>query len=168
MHRQKIRRDFEKHLEFLNYIKGEQIYKEGNLGKFIYFIEKGSVRLYTMSSDGKEIITNILHAHNILGEEIFSGNNTLNESAKAIDPEVEISRIHIEDFRGFTQRYWKLNVAFIELITDKLSRTQDRVHGLIADDARKRIIDFLKYNAKHKGKKIGFELLIKHLLTYII
>ena len=147
------------------YTKGEHIYKKGDNDEYIYYLDEGSVKIYSFSTDGKEIIKSILHNQSILGEEIFTSGTQREDSAKAIDPEVRILKIHVDDFKGLIQRYWDLNIRFIELMNQKYLRTQQRVEGLIIDDARKRIIDFLKYNAQHKGKKIGFELLIKHGMT---
>ena len=36
---------------------------------------------------------------------------------------------------------------------------------MILKDARARIIDFLKDNARNQGKQIGYEMLLKHSLT---
>jgi len=132
---------------------------------YIYFIEQGSIKQYSLSKEGKEVIKNILYPQNLVGEEIFSKLDKRRDFAKVIDPEVVLTRIHVEDLRGLTQRYWEVNEQFISLLTKKLKRTQQRVAGLIIDDARKRIIDFLKYNAMHKGRKVGMEMLIKHSMT---
>ena len=145
--------------------KGDHIYKKGDSDKFIYFIKKGSVKQYSISNLGKEVIKNILYPENIIGEEIFGKNDVRTDFAKVIDPEVVLTKIHVDDLKSLVQRFWEVNEAFIGLLTKKLNRTQQRVAGLIVDDARKRIIDFLKYNAIHKGRKVGMELLIKHSMT---
>lgn len=145
--------------------KGEHLYQSGEEGKYIYYLEQGSVKLYTKYPDHKEVIKSILHPQNLVGEEIFTGDNTRLDNAKVIDPEVRALAIDKEHLRILLHKYWDLNERFIELVSQKLHRTQERVEGLIVDDARKRVIDFLKYHAEHKGKKIGFELLIKHSMT---
>ena len=145
--------------------KGEHIYRQGDDDQYIYFIEQGSVKQYSLSQSGKEVIKNILYPQNLVGEEIFSKIEKRRDFAKVIDPVVVLTRIHVEDLRALTQRYWEVNEQFISLLTKKLARTQQRVAGLIIDDARKRIIDFLKYNAVHKGRKVGMEMLIKHSMT---
>ena len=70
-----------------------------------------------------------------------------------------------DGLRDLGNRRGEMNQKFIELITLKLNRAQNRCEALIVDDARKRVIDFLKLNAQHKEKKIGFEMLIKHSMT---
>ncbi len=157
--------ELKKYTEQVVLYKGSHIYKKGDQDKFIYFIQKGSVKQYTLSTTGKEVIKNILYPDNLVGEEVFSKEGIRNDYAKVIDPEVILVKIHVDDLRGLVQRYWEVNEAFIGLLTKKLKRTQQRVAGLIVDDARKRIIDFLKYNAVHKGRKVGMEMLIKHSMT---
>ena len=157
--------EFGKYTEDLVLNKGQHIYKKGDTDKFIYYIKKGSVKQYSLSNTGKEIIKNILYPENLVGEEIFSKENIRTDFAKVIDPEVVLTKIHVDDLKSLVQRFWEVNEVFISLLTKKLNRTQQRVAGLIVDDARKRIIDFLKYNAVHKGRKVGMELLIKHSMT---
>ncbi len=158
-------KELEKYCIAKSYSKGEYIYKEGSKADYIFFVISGSVKVYTSTFEGKEVIKNIVHAENVLGEQAYAGTNVRLDSARALDQIVQISCIHIDDLRGLLQRFWELNEKFIHLISKKLSRTETRVKSLIVDDARKRVIDFLKYNAKHKGKKIGFELLVKHFMT---
>ena len=157
--------EMSKFVRLFVYNKGEHIYTEGGKADHIYFIESGSVKVYSSTFDGKEIIKNIVHAKNILGEQAFASTNVRLDSAKAIDPEVRVASIHVDDMKTLMQRYWDINEIFINLMSKKLYRTETRVKSLLVDDARKRVIDFLKYNAKHKGKKIGFEMLIKHSMT---
>lgn len=151
--------------EIRTYSKGEHIYSASETGEFVFFIGSGSVKIYTKSPDGKEVIKSILHPGNILGEEILAGASMRVDYAKAIDPDVQLIVIQVEDLRSLMQRYWELNEFYIKLISQKLERTSQRVESLLVDDARKRVIDFLKYNAQHKGRKIGYELLIKHSMT---
>lgn len=158
-------KDVKKYAREQTFVKGEHLYKINEQGKYIYYLEQGSVKLYTKNGKQKEVIKSILHPQNLVGEEILAGSEIRLDNAKAIDPEVKVLAIDVEDLKALLHKYWDLNLRFIELMSQKLERTQERVEGLIIDDARKRVIDFLKYHAEHKGKKIGFELLIKHSMT---
>ncbi|MDA9774077.1 Crp/Fnr family transcriptional regulator [Saprospiraceae bacterium] len=158
-------KELDKYCVEKTFSKGDHIYSEGSKAEYIFFVVSGSVKVYTSTFEGKEVIKNIVHSENILGEQAYAGTNVRLDSAKALDNIVTVVCIHVDDLRGLLQRFWELNEKFISLITKKLSRTETRVKSLIVDDARKRVIDFLKYNAKHKGRKIGFELLVKHFMT---
>ncbi|MBK9567442.1 MAG: Crp/Fnr family transcriptional regulator [Saprospiraceae bacterium] len=43
--------------------------------------------------------------------------------------------------------------------------TEDRLESLALNDARERIIQFLRINAQSFGQTIGFEVLLKHDFT---
>ena len=51
------------------------------------------------------------------------------------------------------------------MLGTRLMYLEDRFESLVFKDARERIIDFLKDNAKTNGRKVGLEMLIKHSLT---
>ncbi len=51
------------------------------------------------------------------------------------------------------------------MLGDRLRQVENRLESLIFKDARRRIIDFLKESASRQGKRVGYEMLIKHSLT---
>ena len=53
----------------------------------------------------------------------------------------------------------------LSMIGKRLRTAERRLEALVFKDARERIIDFLKDNAAKRGKRIGFETLIRHNLT---
>ena len=44
-------------------------------------------------------------------------------------------------------------------------KAEERLESLIFKDARARIIDFLKDSANKRGRRVGYEMLLKHCLT---
>ena len=46
-----------------------------------------------------------------------------------------------------------------------MESAEDRLEALIFKDARTRIIEFIKDSATKRGRKIGYETLLKHCLT---
>jgi CRP-like cAMP-binding protein len=59
----------------------------------------------------------------------------------------------------------ELCFKLINSLGEKLRHTEKRFESLVFKDARARIIDFLKDNAKDFGRQVGYEMLIKHSLT---
>ena len=59
----------------------------------------------------------------------------------------------------------KLALCVINFIGKKLKNTEERLESLLMDDARERIVGFLKDNAENFGQTVGYELLLKHNFT---
>jgi CRP-like cAMP-binding protein len=93
-----------------------------------------------------------------------SGGARLN-SAKAIDKDVICLAIDSHDFKAYLKANWALTDKFIKVLGTRLMYLEDRFESLVIKDARERIIDFLKDNAKQNGRQVGLEMLIKHSLT---
>jgi CRP-like cAMP-binding protein len=79
--------------------------------------------------------------------------------------EVQLLRIPTESFRKLMRKHPNLALDIVDWLGTRLRRAESRLEALMFKDARERIIDFLKDSAENQGKKIGFELLIKHSMT---
>ena len=53
----------------------------------------------------------------------------------------------------------------MQIVGNRLMKAETRLEALIFKDARARIIDFLKDSVIRRGRKVGYEMLLKHCLT---
>jgi CRP/FNR family cyclic AMP-dependent transcriptional regulator len=141
------------------------IYHCGEPSDRMFFLIKGVVKVGTHSSDGREVIKAILHPMAQFGELGLVGENERQEFAKAMNQEVHYCVISVADFRQLMQSNQQLCMNVLESIGNRLQRAEKKLESLIFKDARTRIIDFLKDAAASRGRKIGFEMLLKHCLT---
>jgi len=141
------------------------IYNTGDACDEMYFLSDGTIKIGKHSHDGKEVIKSIIHPKVIFGEAGVLGLNEYDNFAKAIDTNVKYFALKVSDFKAFLEEnpdlYWKM----INSLGSKLRHTERRFESLVFKDARERIIDFLKDNAKNFGRQVGLEMLIKHSLT---
>ena len=54
----------------------------------------------------------------------------------------------------------------MELFGSRLMRAESKLESLIFKDARTRIVEFIKDSVERSGRRIGFEMLLKHSLTH--
>jgi len=59
------------------------------------------------------------------------------------------------------------NLKYIELISDRLARAEKRLQSMVFQNARGRIVDFIKDLAETTGKQIGYETLVHNYLTHM-
>ncbi|MDG1433718.1 MAG: Crp/Fnr family transcriptional regulator [Saprospiraceae bacterium] len=141
------------------------IYLPGEASDKIFFLSKGTVKIGTHSKDGKEIIKSILHPTAMFGEMGIVGEEERQDFARAMGQEVHYCILKVEDFKRLMRSNHQLSIKILMLIGDRLRRAENRLESLIFKDARTRIIDFLKDAADQRGRRVGFEMLVKHSLT---
>jgi len=141
------------------------IYFAGDESKHILFLSKGSLKIGTHSSDGKEVIKSVLHPLAMFGEMSVIGEKHRPDFAQAMNNEVHYYALKVEDFKKLMQTNYDLCSNVLAMMGGRLRRAENRLEGLIFKDARTRIIDFIKESAADRGRKVGFETLFKHALT---
>ncbi len=141
------------------------IYQPGDITDSIYFLEKGTIKIGTHSEEGKEVIKSILHPKAMFGELSLLGEEKRNDFAKTMDSTTSFYVMKVSAFQNIVRSNPTLSMKLISLLGRKLKNTERRLESMILKDARARIIDFLKDNAKNQGRQIGYEMLLKHSLT---
>lgn len=155
----------DKHV-FHHYKKDQYIYFAEETSRFVYLIAEGRVKIGNYSSDGKEVIKAILGKGEIFGEMALTGEGKRNDFAQAMDDNTSICPLTIEDMQLLMAQNKSLNFKIFKLIGLRIQKLERRVESLIFKDARTRIVEFLKDLASEKGKKIGYETLVKNYLTH--
>lgn len=147
------------------YSKHQIIYRVGDNPEEVYILINGIIKIISKSGEGREVIKTIIHPKSIFGVEYVSGQPGRLNTAKSIDKDVICFAIDSKDFKAYLKENWNLTEKFISMLGKRLMYLEDRFESLVFKDARERIIDFLKDNAKTNGRKVGLEMLIKHSLT---
>lgn len=141
------------------------IYKEGDKSDLVYFLVKGTVKIWKSSDNNKEVIKSILHPKTMFGEQCIFGEDNRIDYAEAVEADTIFFTISRAELLTFMEVNPSLSIKIVEVIGKKLLNAEKRYEAICVKDARTRIIDFLKYNAANFGRKIGVEMLIKHSLT---
>ena len=145
--------------------KHSTIFREGSRADRIYFLIKGVVKIGTHSSDGREVIKHVLHPLALFGELSLAGEQERQDFAAAMNQEVELLCLKVNDIQNFMKSDHRLAIRILNFIGRRLQKAESRLESLLFKDARERIIEFLKESASKHGKRIGYEMLIKHSLT---
>lgn len=141
------------------------IYHKGSPSNQLYLLLRGSVKICSFSEDGREIIKDMLSPVTLFGDLGLVGEKERQENAFSMQEDIQVLRMPNDAFRRLIRRHPALSMDIVDWLGTRLRRTEARLEALMFKDARERIIDFLKDSAEQQGKKIGFELLIKHSMT---
>lgn len=141
------------------------IFRQGEVSDKIYVLVNGTVKLGNYSADDKEVIKTLLHPRALFGESSLSKEGHRNSFAKSIDVDVRYVEINVKVFIELMSENFSFNMRVVEHLSGKILKAEERLQSLVFNDARTRIIDFIKENAKNFGHRVGLETLLKHSLT---
>ncbi|MBV6653830.1 MAG: Crp/Fnr family transcriptional regulator [Mameliella sp.] len=142
------------------------IHLPGDATEYIYFLAKGTVKIGTHSSDGKEIIKSLIHPTAMFGELGLIGEPYYKDFAQALKQDVHLYQLKVSDMKKLMQRSFELCTSVMNLFGGRLVRAEDKLESLIFKDARTRIIEFIKDAVNKRGRRVGYEMLLKHSLTH--
>ena len=145
--------------------KGHFIYELDTESEYMYILERGMLKIGTYASDGREVLKSICHPVTLFGESGLVGASRRQEFARTLQTENQLIAISVADFRKIMRSNHPLCLQVLEHIGARLMQVEKRMESLIFQDARSRIIQFLKDSASNRGRRVGFEWLFKHSLT---
>ena len=148
-----------------NYSKHQIIYRVDDPADTVQILVNGVVKIISKSHEGREVIKTIIHPKSLFGLEHLSSDGIRSNTAKSVDKNVICLQIKSEDIKDFLKDNWELTQKFIQMLGKRLMYVERRFESLVFKDARERIIDFLKDNARINGRQVGLEMLVKHSLT---
>jgi CRP-like cAMP-binding protein len=151
--------------QFVQLGRYEFIYQKGMPSDKLFFLLEGVVKIASLADEGREIIKRVLYAPNLFGELGLVGEIERQDFAINISEEASYLILSVDAFKKYINQHLELSMSLVNWMGDRLRKVESRLESMIFKDARERIIDFLKDSAESQGKKIGYELLIKHCLT---
>lgn len=146
--------------------KYSYIYQPGDQSNEIFFLAKGTIKISTHSDDGKEVIKSLIHPTAMFGELGLIGEMKRKDFSQALKEEVHYYAIKIVDFKRLMHTNQILSDRVMEMFGSRLRSAENKLESLIFKDARTRIIDFIKDAINLRGRRIGYEMLLKHSLTH--
>ncbi len=146
--------------------KFSYIYLPDESSMHVFFLAKGTVKIGTHSEDGKEVIKSLIHPTAMFGELGVIGENRRQDFAQALREEVHIYALKVEDLKRLMRTNFQLCDKIMALLGNRLMNAESKLESLIFKDARTRIIEFIKESVSKSGRRIGYEMLLKHSLTH--
>ena len=146
--------------------KNHFLYKKGDQAKYIYVIQKGSVKLGSETSTDKILIKHLIYEDEIIGENIFTEKLTRNEFAKAMS-DTTVFMIPTSVIKSLAIKNADFAASLMEVIIQRLHEVEKRMHNFVFKKAKQRILDFVIRTGKERGIKIGLdECLINHGMSH--
>lgn len=155
-----------RHNEKKVYKKNEYVYFPNEHSTTIYLIASGRVKIGAYTSEGNEIIKNILGEGDIFGELGLTGEEKRSDFAQVLDNSTAICQMSIDHLQTLMKDNKPLNLKIYKLIGLRFKKLERRIESMVFKDARTRIVEFLKELAEEKGSKVGYETMIRNHYTH--
>ncbi len=133
--------------------KGTLIFNEGDpLGR-LYYIKEGFVKLYRLTSEGRDGTTYLLGPGNLLGlRALLSDDESAKHHAEAIT-DAKILTVSRKEYLDAIMHDPRLLVDLMHAYIERLNYTEQKLVGYMFTDATARVAYFLQMTAKRFGKK---------------
>lgn len=146
--------------------RGESL-DSGN-GEFskIYFVVKGKVKIAEANETGEELIKDILNEGDFFGNLSLYGETADDEYAEALTANTITCCFKVSDFRKILQQNPMMALNYLNKVSGKLRRLEDRHADLVFRDAKARLIRFIKNWARMDGSRVGNKIILNNYLTH--
>lgn len=124
------------------YRKKEEIYKEANYPRGIYFLNKGKIKTSKIGENGKEFITGLYKDGDFFGYLALLEESTYSDSATTLE-ECEIYLLPKEDFYALVYKNAEVSKRFIKMLSDDLREKEEQLVKLAYNSVRKKVADAL-------------------------
>ncbi len=124
------------------YKKKEIIFHEEDPANYLYFLERGKVRLFKKNESGKEFTIGLSKPGDFIGYMPLLKNCNHTDSAVAME-DITVFRIHKEDFNKLMYKNQEITYAFIKILSGSLITKEEEILNLAYNSVRKRMADGL-------------------------
>jgi DNA-binding response OmpR family regulator len=118
--------------------KRDLIFEEGDTPRYLYFINKGQVKIFKVNDIGKEFIINIRSEGDFIGYTALIKDESYHFSAAALD-NVEVSLIPREDFLKLLYANRDVSSRLIKMLADNIAEKETQLLSLAYNSVRKRV-----------------------------
>jgi DNA-binding response OmpR family regulator len=133
-----------------SYNKKDIIYREGDSSTAIFKLLKGKVKLLRISTDGKEMVLDLVREGEYFGYWSVLQHSDYEETAEALD-DTEVEMVQAADFRHVIESEVGVAHEFIKMLSSNLLAKEYKIVELAYNSVRKRVASALielcdKYN----------------------
>lgn len=138
--------------------KGELLFSEGETAYGFYLISEGWVKIYKLSSKGKEHILHLLTSGEVFAEVILIGSPSYPAWAQALT-KLEVIFFEKNKFLTLIRQHPELALNFIGILILKIKGLVKTIENLTLKEAEKKLLHYL-WELSQEGKKENFFLKI--------
>jgi uncharacterized membrane protein len=106
---------------------GTVLFKKGDTGDAMYFIEEGRVRVYLVDEEGDEVALAEFGRGEFFGEMALIDGKPRTAHARVVD-DARLASLGRDDFLRYVRHHPEVALAMVSVISERLRRTDDLLH----------------------------------------
>lgn len=148
-----------------NYARHQIVYQPGQPASKVYILLKGMVKV-TVHAEKKDIIKHMVRAGNLFGETLLTGEQMRRDFAYVMEDHAEIAELDAQVLLHIMKGNFAFAQSLLHFLGQRLRYTESQLENVVLKDSKSRIVEYLHQMGVEQGKKIGFEILVKHNMTH--
>ncbi|MCT8978767.1 Crp/Fnr family transcriptional regulator [Clostridium sp. CX1] len=136
------------------YKKGQTIFFEGDISDKLYIVNRGKVKIFRYTKEGKEQILYILSDGDFIGELSLLKKGKLEFNGEALE-DTAICMLTKEDFDRILGDNPNITLKILEVVHDRVVNLEHLVERLSTKDVESRVIGVLLSLAGDFGKEVN-------------
>jgi len=143
------------------YKKGQIIFFEGDISDKLYVINKGKIKVFKYTKEGKEQILYILSEGDFVGDLSLLKKDEHKFNAEALE-DVNMCELTKDDFDGIIKHNPEIALKILQVVYDRILKLENLIQSLSTKDIEARIagllLSFIKDFGQPNGDTIELEL----------
>lgn len=132
------------------FAQGELIYSQGDIGKSMFRLIKGAVRLSVARQDGRELLYTLFKPGDCFGVSSLIDGEPLPQTAEAAEA-IEVEIVTLADFKRLRANYDSFNDALLRLVTQHMRVLSEYFANAHLEDISARIASRILATAENFG-----------------
>jgi CRP/FNR family transcriptional regulator len=134
--------------------RGEIFYTPEERSERLFVLERGKVRIFRMTPDGREFTLAIVESGTIFGEMALTAQQLEGAYAQAMEPS-EVSTMAREDLERLVVQKPEVGLKIMHLLSERLRRYETRLEDATMKDVHSRLASIIVMLVESEGVRSG-------------
>jgi CRP/FNR family transcriptional regulator len=130
--------------------RGQILYTPFEKNEVLFMLKKGRVRIYRVSTDGREFTLTVMGAGTVFGEMSLTAQRLENAYAEAMEP-VTVCKMRRLDFERLVMDRPQVGLKVMSVLSERLFLAEDRMEDIALKDVPSRLASFILQLIESEG-----------------
>jgi CRP/FNR family transcriptional regulator, cyclic AMP receptor protein len=133
-----------------HYQRGQILYTPKEHSEALFMLKKGRVRIYRISSDGREFTLTVVGAGTVFGEMSLTAQRLENAYAEAMESAI-VCKMRRYDLERLVMDKPQVGLKVISVLSERLSLAEDRMEDIALKEVPARLANFILQLIESEG-----------------
>jgi CRP-like cAMP-binding protein len=134
--------------------QGEMLYTPQQRSERLFMLQKGKIRIFRTTPDGRELTLAIVEAGTLFGEMSLTGQQLQGAYTQAIEPS-EVSTMAREDLERLVLEKPEVGLKIMHLLSERLRHYESRLEDITMKDIHARLASIIVMLVESEGLRTG-------------